>query len=106
MNSTAKVITSWKIFKATEMARLVLYFDYAQNAAKVGKFMVARDVALETVGHVTFEDPRLHLLLGKLGVQLGDKQLLREAIRFLGMFKQDDKLEELQAAQKAKVVPF
>jgi len=106
MNSAAKVITTWKISKATEMARLVLYFDYAQNAAKAGKFMLARDVALETVGHVTLEDPRLHLLLGKLAVQLGDKQLLREAIRFLGMFKQEDKLKELQAAQKAKVVPF
>lgn len=77
------------IHKATELARLELYITYALNSAKEGQLEKARNVALETVGHVNFENPRPHLLLGELGVALGDDGLLREAQEFLRFFKHD-----------------
>jgi len=68
--------------------------------------MVARDVALELVGHVTAEDPRVHLLLGKLAIRVRDKGLLREAKRFLVLLKQNGAVEELQDADRMKAVQF
>ena len=106
LDSAAKVVRAWKIFKATEIARCCLYFDYAQAAARAGQFLSARDVALELVGHVTAEDPRVHLLLGKLAVQLRDKTLLREARRFLILLKQNVALDELQETARMKSVQF
>ena len=82
LDTADNVIKVWKISKAAEIARCNLYYDYAQAAARAGQFQVARDVALELVGHVTAEDPRVHLLLGKLALQLRDKTLLREANNF------------------------
>ena len=100
------VIQLWKVSKATEIARCGLYLDYARAAARNGQLLRARDVALELVGHVTAEDARSHLLLGKLAVQLHDKQLLREAKGFLTVIKQDWAIEELKNAEKARVLEF
>jgi hypothetical protein len=100
------VIHLCKIAKATEIARCGLYWDYAQATARNGSLLCARDVALELVGHVTAEDPRSHLLLGKLGIKLRDKRLLREAKEFLAVIKQDWAIAELQAAEKTKVFEF
>ena len=58
------------------------------HAARRGQFLCARDVALELVGHVTVEDTRTHLLLGKLAIKLHDKQLLHEAKKFLAVIRQ------------------
>jgi hypothetical protein len=58
-------------------------------------------VALETVGHVTFEDPRPHLLLGQLGVELRDAVLVREAracLRSLKFHRWQQKLDEAVTA--------
>jgi hypothetical protein len=106
LDSPTKVIQFYRIAKANEIARCTLYRDYARSAAKNGQFLCARDVALELVGHVTAEDPRTHLLLGKLGIQLRDKKLLREATKFLAVIKQDWAIAELQAAEKTKVFEF
>jgi hypothetical protein len=106
LDSAVKVVQAWKISKATEIARCRLYFEYAQSAAKNGQFLVARDVALELVGHVTAEDPRVHLLLGKLAIQLQDKRLLLEAKHFLVLLKQDTAVEALQYAAKMKRMEF
>jgi len=106
LDSAARAVRAWKISKATQIARCRLYFDYAQAAARVGQFLVARDVALELVGHVTAEDPRVHLLLGKLAVQLQDKTLLREAKRFLILLKQIVTLNDLQETARMKSVRF
>jgi hypothetical protein len=106
LNSAAKVIQAWQIAKATEMARCGLYWDYARSAARNGHFLCARDVALELVGHVTAEDPRSHLLLGKLAIQLKDKQLLGEAKKFLAFTKQVWAIGELQSAEKTGVFEF
>ena len=67
------------VFKSTEPARADIYMEFALDAARAGRLEVAREVALETVGHVTLEDPRPHLLLGQLGVGL-----VREARAYLG----------------------
>ncbi len=106
LDTAAKVVNIWKISKATKMARCKLYFDHAQAAARAGQFIVARDVALELVGHVTAADPRVHLFLGKLAIQLRDKTLLREAKRFLVLLKQGEAVEELQSARRMKSLQF
>jgi|SRR5580693_6707947 hypothetical protein len=63
------LIGTWCIFKAAELARAHLYYSYALEAARAGRIETARDVALETVGHVNLENPRPHLLLGQLAVR-------------------------------------
>jgi hypothetical protein len=91
------VVTVWSIHKAGELARLELYLDFATQAAGERRTDLARDVALETVGHVTMEDPRLHLLLGKLAVLLKDKALRRDAeafLSFLNVERYQDRLRE------------
>jgi hypothetical protein len=90
------LLAVWAVFKATELERANLYFAFALVSARAGWLEDARDVALETVGHVTLEDPRPHLLLGQLGVGLGDRRLVREAkafLRFLGVDGWERKLD-------------
>jgi hypothetical protein len=99
MKNAADVVMVWAIHKATELTRSDLYFSYALAAACAGRLEVARDVALESVGHVSLEDPRLHLLLGQLAIGLGDRTLLREArtfLRFLNLIPWERKLDELE----------
>jgi len=75
------------VHKATEMARQHLYFTYALTRARDRQLVAARDVALETVGHVTMADPHTHLLLGQLGVAMKDGGLVHEAREFLRFFQ-------------------
>lgn len=84
------LLTLWAVFKATELARADLYFAFALDLARAGQLEVARGVALETIGHVTLEDPRPHLLLGQLGVGLKDRRLVEEAKAFLRFLKFDE----------------
>lgn len=88
--SANTVLELWATHKSTEIIRANLYFAYALKCARAGGFEVARDVALEAVGHVTPEDPRLHFLLGQLALGLNDKILLREAKAQLTLFRDDD----------------
>ena len=81
------LIRMMMVHKATELARCHLYLNYAMVKARAGQFDAARDVALETVGHVTMSDPDTHLLLGQLGIVMGDRDLVREAHAFLRFFK-------------------
>ncbi|HMK22727.1 MAG TPA: hypothetical protein VK466_10360, partial [Terriglobales bacterium] len=106
LDSAAKVIHMQNIFKATEIARCGLYWSYARSAARSREFLCARDVTLELVGHVTPEDPRSHLLLGKLAIQLEDQQLLREAQEYLAVLKQDWAMKELETAERTRVFEF
>jgi hypothetical protein len=76
-------IKIWSMWKATERARLDLYLNHAQASARAGELDEAREVVLETVAHVSFEDPRAHLLLGQIAVALKDRLMLREATAFL-----------------------
>lgn len=92
------LIEVWCVFKATQLARENLYFSYALEAARAGRIEIARDVALETVGHVNLEDPRPHLLLGQLAVKLRDQELLRESkayLRFLKLDQWERKLDQV-----------
>jgi hypothetical protein len=79
-------VSVWAIIKSMELARAELYFTHALESARAGFLDLARDVALEAVGHVTMEDPRLHLLLGQVAIGLGDRRLLSEAKAFLDFF--------------------
>jgi hypothetical protein len=72
--------------KARGLARVELYFAYALDLARNGLLEAARDVALETAGHVTLGHPNAHLLLGQVAVGLRDRTLLREAKAFLQSF--------------------
>lgn len=87
------------VHKATELARRHLYYHYALAKARLGQHELARDVLLESVGHVTMADPDTHLLLGQLGVAMGDDELVREAheyLRFFGSGAWDRKLETVE----------
>jgi len=89
LKTSDDLIGLWSIFKATQLARENLYLSYALESARARRIEIARDVALETVGHVDLEDPRPHLLLAQLAVKLKDRQLLREAKAFLQFLKLD-----------------
>ena len=89
LKTSDDLIGLWCIFKATLLARGDLYFSYALESARAGQIEIARDVALETVGHVDLEDPRPHLLLGQVAVKLRDRELLRQAKSFLRFLKLD-----------------
>jgi hypothetical protein len=80
-------INCWSIWKATELARLDLYLSHARMSARTGALDEAREIVLETVAHVSLEDPRAHLLLGQIAVALQDRTLLREAKAFLQFFQ-------------------
>jgi hypothetical protein len=95
------LLAVWAIFKATELARADLYFAFALDSARAGQLEVARGVALETIGHVTVEDPRPHLLLGQLGVGLRDRTLVREAKAFLRFLKFDELERKLDDAARS-----
>jgi hypothetical protein len=89
LKASDDLIKVWCIFKATQIARENLYFSYALESARAGRIEIARVVALETVGHVSLEDPRPHLLLGQLAVKLRDRELLRESLAYLHFLKCD-----------------
>jgi hypothetical protein len=98
LKSVDDLVTVWSISKSTELARLELYAAHARELARAGHLTLAKDVALETVGHINWEDPRLHLLLGELGVALGEPTLTREAtgcLRFLKLDRWERKLQEV-----------
>lgn len=82
-------VKCWSIWKATELARMDLYLSYAAASARAGELDTAREVTLETVAHVSFEDPRAHFLLGQIAVALQDREMLREAEAFLHFFQFD-----------------
>ena len=87
--------------KAAEMAQRHLYWTYALTKAHGAQFEVARDVALEIVAHVTMADPNTHLLLGQVGIALGDDQLVREAHTFLRFFQNDAMDKKLELDEEA-----
>lgn len=89
LKAARDLLELWAIHKTTELSRMQLYFDYALRSARAGHLETAREVALETVGHVSLENPRLHLLLGQIAVGLSDRTLLREAKAFLVYFKHE-----------------
>jgi hypothetical protein len=78
-----KALDCWAICKAIQLARLDLYLTYAQTAAQAGDLYTARDVLLETAGHVSFEEPRVHVLLGEVAAALDDRELFKESKAFL-----------------------
>ena len=65
LKTAEDVLQLWSIVKATELARLDLYMRHALKSAHAGLFELARQVAFETVAHVSPGDPRPHLLLGQ-----------------------------------------
>jgi hypothetical protein len=96
----------WAIIKSAELARAELYFTHALESARTGFFELARDVALEAVGHVTMEDPRLHLLLGHVAIGLGDRRLLDEAKAFLDFFNFEQWRRKLGQVEESGALDF
>lgn len=76
-------------YKAREIAREQLYFAYALDAARAGHLDEAREVALQAAGHITLEDPNMHLLIGQLGVALAEPTLTADALTMLKVMKAD-----------------
>ena len=63
-------------------------------------------MVLETVAHVSLEDPRAHLLLGQIAVALQDQALLREAKAFLQFFQLDSWERRLDEVVRARSPDF
>ena len=101
-----KAIECWSVFKATELVRLDLYLIHAQRAARNGDLFTARDVLLETAAHVSFEDPRVHVLLGQVAAALYDRELLREVKAFLQFFKLNSWERKLDAVVQSGSLDF
>ena len=103
IRSADDLITCWIVSCAGELARIELYLEYARAAALAGKRLVARDVTLETAAHVSFEDPRIHFLLGQIAAALDDRVLLREAkdfLRFQGLKDLERRLDDVARSDK------
>ena len=81
------VLTAWAIVKGMQTARAELYLEYALDSARAQRHEVAKEVLLESIGHVTMADPRPHFLLGRIGKVLGDHRLATEAAAFLQYLK-------------------
>lgn len=94
------------VFKATELARADLYFAFALDSAHAGQLEVAREVALETIGHVTLEDPRPHILLGQIGVGLRDWRLVQESKAFLRFLEFDEWERKLDLIARSGSLDF
>jgi hypothetical protein len=77
------VIFGWALNRSLHRAPYELYFEHAEDLLDSGDVGRARDVLLEIAGHVTFEEPGVHLLLGEVADQLDDKVLTREAHEFV-----------------------
>jgi len=101
MSTPADVVKLWAIHKSGELARESLYFARANEAVACGNFQEARETVLEAIQHVTMESPRLHLLLGKIALWLGEKELFCEARTFLEFLQAEQPLRELLAAEQS-----
>lgn len=100
------VINCWAIWKASELARLDLYLSYAQASARTGELEEAREVVLETIAHVSLEDPRAHLLLGQIAVALQDRAILLEAKAFLKFFELNSWERRLDQVDRSGTTDF
>jgi hypothetical protein len=99
--SAETAIRVWAINKSGELARESLYFVRASDAFSQGDLRRAKITGLEAVEHVTAESPRLHLLLGRIALSLGEQEMFYAARRFLEYLQANQALEELLAAQKS-----
>jgi len=106
LKAPGDLLTLRAVVKATELARLDLYMSYALAKARTGLFPIARQVAFETVAHVSPADPRPHLLLGQLALVFGDDRLLAEAKAFLLLMKFDAWARTLEQDEKSGSLDF
>ena len=98
------VVKIWAIHKSGELARESVYFARANEAVERGNFQEAKETALEAVQHVTMESPRLHLLLGKVALFLGEKQMFCEARTLLEFLQAEQPVRELLAAEQSSEI--
>ena len=103
--TAADVVSIWAIQRAGELARESVYFARAKDAFACGNFQLAKAMSLEAIQHVTAESGRLHLVLGKAALSVGDKDLLREAKVFLEFLREDQALRELHEAGQDSEIP-
>ena len=96
-----QVWAALQVSAANKLARSRLYLTYALSAACAGRITEALEVALECAGHVTLEDPNVHLLLGRIGVALKDPVLADEAralLMLIGARAYAEKLDQAVAS--------
>jgi hypothetical protein len=104
--AAADVLALWSIVKSSQYARAEFYVRNAMSAATRGDLDEATEVLLETVGHVTPDDPRLHVYLGELAAARGDDRMLREAKCFLSFLDYNGSDERFERAAATRRVEF
>ncbi|MFN8589025.1 MAG: hypothetical protein U0704_14635 [Candidatus Eisenbacteria bacterium] len=93
-------------YKGAEIAREKLYFEFALDASRAGHLEEAREVALHAIGHITFEDPNMHLLLGQVGVALADTALASDALAMLRFLKAEPYAAKLSTVMEIGAADF
>ncbi len=101
LTTAADIIKIWAIYKSAELARESMYYAHAKKAAEGGDLQEARESSLQAIQHVSMESARFHLLLGKIGIALKDKDLLRDARRFLEFLHAEQALQQLNAIEQS-----
>ena len=85
--SDADMFGVWATFKSAELTRISLYTEFAAETARAGMPDIARDILLETVGHVDITSADAHIGLALMARLLGDQVLRKEAETFLEFLK-------------------
>ncbi|MGE0594476.1 MAG: hypothetical protein AB7G23_12610 [Vicinamibacterales bacterium] len=100
------VVGPWTLAVASCRVRAEQCLRVALDAALAGRLEEARDVALETVSHVTEEDARFHMLLGQLAVASGTAAQVEEARGYLRALGALEGLASLEGAARTGAADF
>ena len=96
MRVASDVLNVWAIGESLRRARTELYLKHVAKVAPVAP-EEAKEIALETAGHIAPDDHEVHVALGVVGLRLGDRGLVREACDFLRFLKHDAWAERLSS---------
>lgn len=108
--SSLRAVTDVHFILATSLAmamhRANVYWAYVVEQAQQGRYDEAQLVAIETVGHVTLDDTRIHLLIGMLALARKDQSLLQESKTMLRHFWAKAALDDLERIEQTGIVDF
>jgi hypothetical protein len=93
-----------KIWAMNKAFKQLLYRDYlsaAQQEFLAGNYILAHNIAMETVEHIDAERPEVHMLIGKCSIKLDKPFILRQAYSYLSIFGENHASELYDLANKS-----
>jgi hypothetical protein len=106
LQTPSDVIEVWSVHTAKRHALVEVSLAFALKEARAGHLEIARDIALDALGHITLNEPHLHLVLGQAAIGLRDARLFGEARAFLEFLKRPELTAALDRAHAAGVPDF